>query len=210
MVWHPFLSAHRRHWQRIHDPFFLDLTQRVAELPSVPRAFMAGIVAGAGRTVSGLLGPEKGRLFKADVRLLGQREFFHLYYLASAGICAVFSHKNKFDDRRPFEDSLAEVFRLDPLRDEFYCVFTQQLNLPAQAFSLSPSLSYLLSELRRFAGEPEIEGPAADATAWAEEHYARPALFAELFLASVDFASALMAKNLQEWSKQQPPAQPLA
>jgi hypothetical protein len=58
---------------------------------------------------------------------------------------------------------------------------------------------------RRFAGEPENKGPAADAEAWAEEHYARPVLFAELFFAFVDFASALMAKNLQEWSKQQSP-----
>jgi hypothetical protein len=69
-------------------------------------------------------------------------------------------------------------------RDEFYCVFTQKLTAPTEALSLPASLSYLLSELRRFAGEPAHEVPAGDAKAWAEEWYARPAL--------------LMAKNVQE------------
>jgi hypothetical protein len=171
--------------------------RRIAELPSLGQALMVSVVAGAHRTVSGLLGPERGRLFRADTRLLSEPEFFHLYYLASAGASALWLLRkgSQVFERRGVEGALGLLFQIEPARDEFYCTFTTKLN---QGIPQAASL-FLFEELKRFVGEPPDTSTAEKLGILV---YRQPIAFIELFKHSADLVAALISKNLEEWAKE--------
>jgi hypothetical protein len=172
-------------WRRQHDPVVKILLERVAELPSPERAVLFSIVSAAAALVNRLVGPTQGarRILRVKPRDLKEREFFHLYFVASAALLAVFIRQAEITDPTPLENSFAHLFHHFPDRDEFYCEFSSRF---AEG-GASPFL-YQLRELKRLL--PYRRTELGDFT-----H--QPGEFIEAMGEAIEAMSQLVKLNLQ-------------
>ena len=148
------VTGRYRHWNTEQEPVALQLLYRARELPSVERAVLLSAVVASAQVVDQLLGPNAGknRVLKTKTRLLRKEEFFHIYFVITAALLAIFVHGNKIvQGRRPLEVAFGHLFHHDPATDEFYCRFLDKLASPDGP---SSAFMYQYKEILRFTGAP--------------------------------------------------------